>query len=83
MLTIELNSYNVENCIEVLLHKYIANNPQYSYKGLAKEFGVAERTIYRWLKKYLIAPKNRKFEDKAIGYLLSKGFKISKDDSNN
>lgn len=79
---VELNNYNLDECVGILLKHYISEQPRYTMRQLALDFGVSERTVYRWLKKYYIAPKQRKFEDQAIGYLISKGFKISKDESN-
>jgi hypothetical protein len=51
---IELKDYNVDDAIGILTKKCFIDNPHATYLEISIMFGVSERSLYRYMKKYKI-----------------------------
>lgn len=81
---LELDSYNIEKASEALFMKIINDKPYLTKSQIAKQLGVAERTIYRWVDKYKIEffPRGTSIQ-KAIELLETSGFNVTKKEEEN
>lgn len=57
---LEFKTYNLEQINILVLKHYILNNPFNGKVKIAKDLGISERTLYRWLKKYKIKVRDNR-----------------------
>lgn len=77
MATLNLNSFDIDDCIKELIQVAFKTYPTLSVKEYAKLLNTTERTLFRWKAKYKIEfPKDYKKIHKMIEYLEEMGYDI-------
>jgi len=62
MITIELNSLNLQKAEEKIIKQAIIENSEKTYKEISEILGISERTLYRKVKDFNIEAFNEKNE---------------------